>query len=160
LDDPDNPTLWRTPFELTKSKKSSKRKRESLTPLPALAQRIMKGLPMPEDDQQPIFPDLPVHRTRGGQPTFQGIKLARRLAELGAPADFGYHAWRHTIATFLENAGHSEWERGLALNHSGGGTVTAGYSHGYPLQLKRKLLEEWADHVEQLVQPQGAVLLR
>jgi hypothetical protein len=38
--------------------------------------------------------------------------------------------------------------------------VTAGYSHGYPLDLKRKLLTEWAEHVEQLVQPEGVTLLR
>jgi hypothetical protein len=30
------------------------------------------------------------------------------------------------------------------------------YSHGYPLDLKRQLLEEWADHVETLVTPKGA----
>lgn len=66
----------------------------------------------------------------------------------------------HHIASWLENDGHSEWERGLAPNHSGGGSVTAGYSHGYPLKLKRELLEKWADHIEGLVQPQGAVLLR
>lgn len=31
------------------------------------------------------------NRTKGGQPTFHRIKLARRLIELGAPKDFGYH---------------------------------------------------------------------
>jgi hypothetical protein len=29
----------------------------------------------------------------------------------------------------------------------------------YPVELKRELLEEWADHVAQEVQPKGAVLL-
>jgi hypothetical protein len=42
LDDIDNPTLWTTPHEYTKSKKSAPKKREYLTPLPALAQRIVK----------------------------------------------------------------------------------------------------------------------
>jgi hypothetical protein len=45
------------------------------------------------------------------------------------------------------------------LNHSEAG-VTAGYSHGYPLELKRQLLQKWADHVEALVQPGGAKVLR
>jgi hypothetical protein len=27
--------------------------------------------------------------------------------------------------------------------------------HGHPLELKRKLLEEWADHVEGLTTPAG-----
>jgi integrase len=159
LDDPDNPTLWTTPFELTKSRKNTTKKRVYLTPLPPLAQRIIKGLPK-RDGEDLLFPDLPVHRTRGGQSTFEGIKLVRKMIEHGAPEDFDYHAWRHTIATWLQVAGYSEWERGLALNHSSSGSVTAGYSHGYPLELKRKLLEKWADHIERLVQPEGAVLLR
>ena len=45
------------------------------------------------------------------------------------------------------------------LNHSGSG-VTAGYSHGHALDLKRALLCEWAEHVQRLVSPEGAALLR
>jgi integrase len=80
-----------------------------------------------------------------------GTPLSEKLVEFGAPKDFNFHAVRHTIATWLENAGHSEYERGLVLNHSGKAGVTAGYSHGYPLDLKRQLLCKWADHVEKLV---------
>ena len=98
-------------------------------------------------------------RPRGGRPTFFGVPLKRKLVEHGAPKDFSYHAWRHTVATFLHNAGHSEWERGLILNHAGSG-VTADYSHGHPLALKRDMLCEWAGHVERLVKPEGTVLLR
>ena len=31
---------------------------------------------------------------------------------------------------------------------------------GYPLELKRTLLCKWAAHVERIVQPRGAALLR
>jgi len=158
LDDPDNPTVWTTPWELTKSrKKVVKRKREYLTPLPPLAQRIIKGLAKNENEPDRVFPGLPVHETEAGQPTFYGVHLKRRLVEHGAPADFGYHSWRHTIATFLENAGHSEWERGLVLNHSGSG-VTAGYSHGHALDLKLSLLDKWAKHVKRIVSTGDNVL--
>jgi hypothetical protein len=58
----------------------------------------------------------------------------------------------------LQNEGHSEWEIGLVLNHSGSG-VTADYSHGYPLELKRTLLEKRADHVEGLVGRKGVAFL-
>jgi hypothetical protein len=70
---------------------------------------------------------------------------------LGAPADFKLHIFRHTAATFLQNAGHSECERGLVLNHASGGTVTCGYSHGYPIQAKLALLSKWADHIEAII---------
>ena len=35
--------------------------------------------------------------------------------------------------------------------------VTAGYSHGYPLEQKRELLGKWVAHVEELVQPPPSV---
>jgi hypothetical protein len=47
----------------------------------------------------------------------------------------------------------------LVLNHSGQG-VTAGYSHGYAQKLKLELFQKWAAHVEALLQPFGAALLR
>ena len=77
--------------------------------------------------------------------------LTAHVVAAGAPAHFGYHAVRHTIATFLENEGNSVWERGLVLNHSDGG-VTAGYSHGFAHDLKLMLLTKWSDHIERLVQ--------
>jgi integrase len=161
LDDTSRPSLWTTPFELTKSRKTSSKKREYLTPLPPLAQRVFKGaLVRDGNEADRLFPTLPVHETRAGRPTFYGVDLKSRLVELGAPSDFTFHGWRHTIATYLENEGHSEWERGLALNHSGSASVTAGYSHGYPLELKRSLLCKWADHVRLLVEPEGVALLR
>jgi integrase len=154
----DQLTLWTTPFEHTKSRKSAKKKRDYLTPLPPLAQRILKS--MLRTDQDQVFPTLPIHLTRAGRQWFDGTGLVKRLIARGAPNDFNYHACRHTIATWLQTHGHSEWERGLVLNHAGSGSVSAGYSHGYPLELKRELLTKWAEHVEQLVQPEGAALLR
>lgn len=158
LDNSDNPTLWITPFELTKSRKTTKKKRVYLAPLPRLARNIIKGLPQDDADGR-LFATLPVHVTKGGSRTFYSNDLKHKLVEAGAPKDFAFKTWRHTISTFLQNAGHSEWECGLALNHSGSGSVTAGYSHGYPLELKRKLLEEWADHVEAIVTGSAGVKL-
>jgi integrase len=146
LNDTENPTLWTVPFELTKSRKTSAPDRIYPIPLPPLCQQLFKGV-MKEGR---LFPSLPVHKTKAGRPTFYGNDLKLKLVELGAPKDFQFHAWRHTIATFLKNGGHSKWERGLVLNHAESG-VTADYSHGYPVELKLKLLTEWVDHVESLI---------
>jgi len=145
FDDSNNPTTWVTPFELTKSRKTAEQ-RTYTTPLPPLATRILKGVL--RADSELVF---------SGLRTSKALKAG--LVAHGAPADFMFHTWRHTVATFLETAGRSEWERGLVLNHSGNG-VTAGYSHGSPTDLKRELLCLWADHVQGLVRPQGAALLR
>jgi integrase len=139
--------VWVTPFEFTKSKKSSAKKRTYLTPLPALALRALSGLP--KSDER-VFAGLPMHLSP---------RFSNALRKHGAPADFSYHACRHTITTWLENNGASEWERGLILNHAGS-SVTTRYSHGDPLELKMELLTRWANHVTGLVRPEGVTLLR
>lgn len=156
LDDLEKPTLWTTPHELTKSKKTAKRKRVYLTPLPPLAQRILKPLlPKPDAEIDLVFPG-----THHGLPIWPGSPLQRKLISRGAPKDFSYHAVRHTVATWLENNGHDEFDRGLVLNHAGSG-VTAGYSHGHAVNRKREVLEKWAEHVESLVEPaRGVRVLR
>ncbi len=159
LDNLVNPTLWTTTAEAVKVRKSARKKRVYLTPLPQLAQRIVKSL-LKDRDNARLFAQLSVYTTKAGRLNFDGKELAAQLIELGAPADFAYHTMRHTVTTFLQNDGVDEWSRGLILNHAGSGSVTGDYSHGYPLQRKRELLERWASHVEQLVQPEGVTLLR
>ncbi len=151
FDDPDKPTLWTVPHERTKTRKSQKEERVYLVPLPKLAQRLIKGLPRLDDDL--VFPGRD-----SGKPLVPETALKAKVREKSKVADWTYHACRDTISTWLQDQGHSKYERGLRLNHAESG-VTADYSHGYPVELKRELLEKWADHVAQEVQPKGAVLL-
>jgi hypothetical protein len=67
LNNPDYPLLWTTPFELTKSKKTLGKKRVYQTPLPLLAQRIIKGLPKSSGDR--LFPSLS-HQPHESRTTF------------------------------------------------------------------------------------------
>jgi integrase len=155
FDSKDEPTLFTVPTERAKMKAAAKliKKPVYRVPLPPLAQRILKGLR--RDGESRLFPGLE-QETRD---------LKTKLCPLGVPNDFKLHIFRHTVSTYLENTGRSEWERGLVLNHGGGrtsgSTVTAGYSHGFPLELKRRLMIEWAEHVERLVsQAEGVARLR
>ncbi len=162
FDDPDNPTLWTVPHERTKTRKSQQEQRVYLVPLPKLAQRIVKGLPRLDNDL--VFPGREAPKPAGGapkppgRPLVPGMPLKAKVRENSRVADWTYHACRDTISTWLQDQGHSRYERGLILNHAEGG-VTADYSHGYSVELKRGLLESWADHVARTVQPEGAVLL-
>jgi integrase len=140
---------------MTKSKKIAQKKRVYLVPLPKLAQRIFRGLTMPADATALIFSGLNVYSNPAGGMGLNDNLMKMRLKRHGAPSDYKAHDWRRTIATHFENKGRSEWERGILLNHAGTG-VTAMYSHGYPLDLKRQLLEEWAEYVEAIVTPKGA----
>ena len=162
FDDPAKPTLWIVPHERTKTRKSQKEERVYLVPLPKLAQRIIKGLPRLDSDL--VFPGRGSTKpTDAGKkalrkPLVPGMALKAKVRENSSVTDWTYHACRDTISTWLQDQGHSRYERGLILNHSEGG-VTADYSHGYSVDLKRQLLEKWADHVARTVQPKGAVLL-
>ncbi len=152
FDDQGDPTLWTIPHERTKTRKTRKEEQVYLVPLPKLAQRILKRLPRRHDDL--VFPGR-----LAGRPMVPGDAIKNRVHQYSGVKDWTYHACRDTVTTWLQTEGHSEFERGLVLNHAGAGTVTADYSHGYPVKLKRELLEKWAQHVENVVQPEGAVLL-
>jgi integrase len=158
----DDIPIWTTPYELTKVKKSAKgkKKRTYVTPLPPLAQRILKGVPKRHDTL--VFPGLRIRHSIADRATVYSHAIRRQLIKSGAPKDFTFHAMRHTLATWFEEQKYSEWERGLVLNHSGSGSVTARYSHGRigPLEIKLEMLTAWADHVEKLIQPKGARVLR
>ncbi len=162
FDDSDKPTLWTVPHERTKTRKSQKEERVYLVPLPKLAQRIIKALPRLDDDL--VFPGRGTAKpTVNGKkaprkPLVPGMDLKAKVRKQSGVADWTYHTCRDTISTWLQGEGHSKYERGLVLNHAESG-VTADYSHGYSVDLKRRLLEKWADHVARTVQPEGAILL-
>ena len=150
FDNTDAPTIFKVSTERTKLKAAAKadKKRVYTVPLVPLAQRILRGV---KRDGDLVFPGLDA----------EGVKAKLLTLDQGAPADFKLHTFRHTCATFLENKGRSEWERGLVLNHAGsGGSTTSGDPHGYPVELKRSLLLEWADYVESVTTPVGAARLR
>jgi integrase len=167
LDNPDNPTLWTTPFELTKSRKTKANDDEPRvyqTPLSGLAKRVLKPLlPTGADPDALVFPSLPLGRTKDDGFEFHTSRPVHRLKQAGAPKDFFPHAIRHTVSSWMRDRGASLWERGLVLNHAESG-VTAGYSHetiGITPKAKLDWLEAWADHIEQLVSPaQNVAVLR
>ena len=57
--------VWTTPFELTKSKKTSVKKRTYQTPLAPLAHRILSGLP--RTDEGRVFPTVPPRPQRSSR---------------------------------------------------------------------------------------------
>jgi hypothetical protein len=149
--------IWKVPPELTKGYRlrNPDAAKAYITPLPQLAQRILKPL-LPKGGAET---DFVFRSAQEGKRLNPSGPLRGKLVRAGAPADFNYHAMRHYIATWLEDRCHDEFERALVLNHSRG-SVTAGYSHGHALDKKLELLTKWADHVERLVMPKGVKALR
>jgi integrase len=141
-------TLWTTPDYLVKKAKGAK-KRVYRTPLPPVAQEMLRKLRRFGKDEHRVFPELRIMYSKAERPAVDTKPLKRRLVLNGAPEDMGFHDFRHTLATFLENAGHDQFDRALALNHAIGG-VTSGYSHGFAHERKLAVLNVWAAHVQKL----------
>jgi len=147
----DGKVILTVPFERTKSRKTAKA-RTYKVPLTPLAVRVLRTLPKRHDEL--VF-------GRREVPLDAHTYLAKQLLKAGAPEGFGFHRFRHSVASWLREQGHDDFEIGLCLNHSAGGGVTAGYIHSIALRRKAELLQEWAEHIEQLVQPaEGVRMLR
>lgn len=154
LNSPENPTLWTVPTERTKTRKSREGDgRVYLIPISPLARRVL--LPLLKGEGDLVFPST----TRKGVPMDCGTPLTRKVREASGVEDWTHHAHRHTLATWLQNQGHDEYDRALVLQHAGAGTVTGDYSHGYSIDRARELLEKWSDHVACVAAPNGAELL-
>ena len=149
FDSADAPTVFTVPTERVKLRAEAKRRKKPvyIVPLAPLAQRILKGLTR---DGERVFPGLDA----------EGLKAKLLALDAGVPKDFKLHIARHTVATYFQNEGRSEWERGLILNHSASGSVTGGYSHGYPVELKRAAVGGMGRHIERVTTPERVTRLR
>jgi integrase len=144
-------SVWVTPAHLVKQRKSVAKPRTYITPLPKIARDILAKRKRGEDTER-VFPDLLIEHTDGGRPAFYSNTLKLRLRNNGAPQHLLFHAFRHTAATRLEEAGFDLHERGLLLHHSETGT-TAGYSHGKKISPKKlAVFQAWADYVAKVIE--------
>ncbi len=153
-DDKGRPTQWVVP---TARVKTTKRRegdgRVYVIPLSRLARRVM--VPLLAGNTDLLFHSP----TRSNTLANVGSPLQNKVRKASGVKDWYSHAHRHTIASWLQDEGHDEFDRALVLNHAAGGTVTSQYSHGYGLDRARKLLDAWADHVSNIVAAEDVELL-
>jgi integrase len=134
----DKDWFWNAP-------EGSHNKRLHGVPLPSLAQRVLgkrkaKGL---------VFPDLRVNRAYDD-----------RLKEAVGADDFFFHGLRHVAETKLGELKVLPHIRDCLFDHipkRGSGVV---YDHHEYEEEMLAALEQWSAHIERLVQPKGAALLR
>ena len=101
LDDAENPTLWVTPPEFTKTMATAA-PRVYKTPLPEAAVAILKSLPQVSPY---VFPSVV-----GSGPLCFGTPLKVKLVRHGAPTNLRFHTARHTLASFFEK--RATWKSG------------------------------------------------
>jgi hypothetical protein len=128
-----------------------KNKRLHGVPLPRLAQRVLH----PRGKKGRVFPEINLD------------KLQDRVIEMTGITDFFWHGARHLAETktaeLRDEQGRSRilpHVRDLLFDHKpkrGSGAV---YDHHDYIPEMRAAMETWCDHVERLVEKQGAALLR
>jgi integrase len=126
-------------------------KRLHAIPLPSLAQRILHprkpaGLVFPGDDSGHIL--------------VTGDSLQNRIIKAAGFEDFFLHGTRHIAETKLAELGIPGHVRDVLFDHAPSRGTGAAYDHhGYRGEMLAAL-ETWAGHIERLVSPVGATMLR
>lgn len=136
--------VWSLPAERHKGKRGHK------FPLPALAVRILKGIPRVKDSPY-VFPG------RLSGPMAASSKVQKRIQNTSGVSDFTTKVARHTFRTGLDKLRIPPHVKLECLGHARQGVGDIHYSHYDYLDEQREAFEAWAGHVEKLVHPKGVV---
>ncbi len=130
--------LWTIPPERMKIRK------KHLVPLSSQTMKLLKQLHEINGEAEFVFSNW----SRKNKPlTIDGIRQG--LRRLGYK-DLTTHGFRHTASTMLNELGYnSDWiEKQLA--HTGDNSVRATYNHAQYLPDRRRMMQEWADYLDNL----------
>jgi integrase len=142
----DEEPTWRIPAS------KMKMRREHVVPLSKQAATIVRGLKVLTGKGRFVFPSL---RTRDRCMSETTMNAA--LRRLGYSADvMTPHGFRTLASTRLNELGYNGDLIELQLAHKRNG-VRAVYNKAERLVERRKMMQEWADHLDKLKEPEGNV---
>lgn len=154
-DEIDNNGIWTPPVDLRRRKRT---KRVHAIPLPGLVLRVIKPL-RPKPDDQAASPYVFPGRHHGTL-LAAGTDLANAVKAKSKVKDFFIHALRHTVETRLAALKVPPHIRDLVLDHAPFRGAGGGYDHHAYADEIAEALELWSKHIEVLVSPAGATLMR
>lgn len=131
--------LWRIPSNRMKMREAH------VSPLPKQAIEILRRMQAINGAHLHVFP----HRDNRNQPMTEGA-LRQALHQLGWSGKYSPHATRATGSTILNELGYNrDWiERQLA--HRDKDSARSAYNHANYLQDRRRMLQAWADLLDDL----------
>lgn len=147
--------IWIPPTDPRRRKRT---KRLHAIPLPKLVQRVIAPL-KPKKTDEDASPYVFRGRLRGTR-LYAGTDLSDDVKEKSGIADFIFHALRHTVETRLAEFKVPPHVRDLVLDHAPARGAGAGYDHFHYRDEMAEALELWAKHIETVVLPKGARVLR
>jgi integrase len=140
---------WRVPPEMMKMRQMH------IVPLSRQAVAILRELHAVTGRYRHLFPGRPKvakdkDKTKGDVP-MRSISLVNALRRLGySKEEMTFHGFRSMASTVLNEKGYNrDWiERQLAHCERSG--VRASYNHAEYLQERRRMMQDWADHLTEL----------
>jgi hypothetical protein len=95
-----------------------------------------------------------------GHIAVNGASLQVKIIRAGAMPDFFLHGVRHLAETKMAELKIPAHLRDMVLDHAPSRGSGAAYDHHEYKDEMRAALETWAQHIERIVTPQGAVRVR
>jgi integrase len=139
---------WRIPAQRMKMKE------QHLVPLSRQSLKLLIELKTYTGGRKHLFPNQ-----RNPQTCMTNTTLNRALERMGFCGrdgiGFSAHGFRATASTMLHEAGHSGDVIERQLSHAERSKARAAYNHAQFLPDRRRMMQEWADKIDELAQPLG-----
>ena len=131
--------VWEIPAERMKKRKSH------LVPLSTQAIEILRQLHEYTGSYKLAFPG----RNNPSKPISE-VTIVRMFERMGYKGKVTGHGFRHTMSTILHEHGFNTAHIELQLAHVDKNSIRGTYNHALYLEDRRKMLQWYADHLDQL----------
>ena len=141
-------TAWWTDVDLARaemrfSPERMKARKPHIVPLAPQAMALLKELRTLTGNSPRLFPNV-----RRPTDAMAGSTIGRVFARAGYARQFSPHGFRATAATILREEGFDDRAIELQLSHSDRNKSRRSYDHSEKLELRRTMLEHWADLID------------
>lgn len=141
---------WRLPIERMKRRQTQKEARRGeighIVPLARQAIEILRELHQLTGNGKYLFPGL-----RGKDVPMSNATLTNALRRMGySGEEMQMHGFRHMASTLLHELGFSSQVIEKQIDHNDANQIRAVYNHAEYLPERRKMMQAWADYLDQL----------
>jgi integrase len=134
--------------ELRLGPEKMKGRKPHIVPLAPQAMELIKELHRITGNRSRLFPNV-----RRPSDAMAGSTIGRVFSRAGYARQFSPHGFRATAATILREEGCDDRAIELQLSHSDRNKSRRSYDHSEKLELRRAMLEQWADLINRLSIP-------
>lgn len=129
-----------------------KKRRPHLIPLPKQAQEIIQALKLHTGAHSYVFANTSLKGLGKAITEGAGYKVMESIKVDGIclRSLTTFHGWRHTASTLLHNQNYRTEIIETQLAHADKNAVRRTYNHAEYLDERRKMLQEWADYLDEL----------